>query len=711
MEKNERGRSAQGTALSSQARTLARILADLGMGIPHTKALETVSRLAGHKNRHVALTATAQATSQEPPAAGNDGYREKLRELLEAANEYAEMGRDFPTFGVGSLIDRLESLGTPPDTATRTTPMPTTTANARATLRDDGDFALVRLASCTLKVTRHADRVHAVLFDESGYVVTDTEEDCNAEDEACLDAFASFASFAYGDAWSRFVPTRESHEGCDMIELSPGPDGIAVVEAFGLIQVRAKLTERRTREGMIRVIVTATLTAEAMDRITAERGHDHPPTETMIDVEVQPTRRDVDAERLEQATHEFEAYLLPERWMEATGDWERNGDAWTRPVRIDTIPSSVRPPAEATFTVWFAGPRSDNVTTSAAMFGGMAVGRRPQHPDYSTRRQRIAMDDAMSLVTEEMGRRLRATRWDTDASTMTATVELSTRSGTKYATIKSEFGINTHPRTTVRIDGRTLVREPHNDAPKKSKNQEPKQARNHLDERRRELTDTRNLVANMEFADYEFGEDERVAETSGWEYDATEMRRKLFIEAEDDEPTLPATMTVTFAGPGSSTVTSVTATFDGSGTRIGSRRRSYDLATRRTTLASLATAFQLPERFEISHDADWRPTGDWSDGRETFETTAQATIDGEPETAMTIAAVYVHGEEAPWLLTIATEGDGATRHQHPVDEIALRKAERSNVSYCDECEQPTDDIVGCPDGREVCRTCFDGGIG
>jgi hypothetical protein len=34
-----------------------------------------------------------------------------------------------------------------------------------------------------------------------------------------------------------------------------------------------------------------------------------------------------------------------------------------------------------------------------------------------------------------------------------------------------------------------------------------------------------------------------------------------------------------------------------------------------------------------------------------------------------------------------------------------------DVIRCDSCGEEVEDVVGCPDGQEVCQACFDGGVG
>lgn len=48
---------------------------------------------------------------------------------------------------------------------------------------------------------------------------------------------------------------------------------------------------------------------------------------------------------------------------------------------------------------------------------------------------------------------------------------------------------------------------------------------------------------------------------------------------------------------------------------------------------------------------------------------------------------------------------------HTPECTAIECKEVPEPSTCDHCGADCDTVVGCPDGREVCRHCFDQGVG
>ena len=79
----------------------------------------------------------------------------------------------------------------------------------------------------------------------------------------------------------------------------------------------------------------------------------------------------------------------------------------------------------------------------------------------------------------------------------------------------------------------------------------------------------------------------------------------------------------------------------------------------------------------------------------------------------TIAWMTRDGEKDEDGETFVMENDDAydTLNRLISDARDLLGVDPVNTNKCDHCKEMVDEIVGCPNGQEVCRDCFDNGIG
>ena len=244
--------------LSTPAKRLsAHLLEKHGFTLGHNQAMDALAVAHGARSRQ-AYVAEADAASAEADAASADAIRAAVEAavrgamgaLRRKATAYANAGRDFPTFGVDSLLDAIDeaeqaALAPPKPKASSTKPGPIRGTATRCELRQNGDRAAFNLPSgAGFQIVRTDQGVSIDGLDSEGEV--EMEETVWFDD---------VGSDIYDDEWVDIVGLAQTkHRGNDTITLAPDKDGEAVVEIGGLIRVR--LT---TITNMDDVAVAATL--------------------------------------------------------------------------------------------------------------------------------------------------------------------------------------------------------------------------------------------------------------------------------------------------------------------------------------------------------------------------------------------------------------------------------------------------------------------